>query len=105
MATVPPPPSKRQKVAADAAKEEAEEAMRIPENLGSVRVQFEDASSGAATGTPISIPISQATTKNLEHLLNDLKGVCTLSIGIFPFLSFSVTQKAPVTRQINDSLE
>lgn len=87
MATIPPPPSKRQKIAAETARQEAEEARKIPDNLGSVRVQFEDASSGAATGMPVSISIAQATTKNLEHLLNELKGVCTLHLDHAVFIT------------------
>lgn len=73
MATVPPPPSKRQKLAAEANKTLEEEAQRIPDNLGNVRVQFVDAGTGKVTGTPVSIPVAQATAKNLEVLVNDLK--------------------------------
>ena len=77
MATIPPPPSKRQKVAAEATRIEDEEAQRIPEGLGDVRVQFVDASSGKATGGPMNIPIQQATSRNLEMLVNELvRAVC-----------------------------
>lgn len=90
MATVPPPPSKRQKLAAETAKAEALEATRIPENLGSVRVQFADSTSGHATGTPISIPIAQASAKNLEHLLNDLMGNVCASTDSHKYLILKV---------------
>lgn len=74
MATVLPPPSKRQKLAADDEKRQREEADRIPEGLGSVRVQFVDQASGQSTGAPVSLPLSQANVKNLELLLNSLQG-------------------------------
>jgi len=78
MATVLPPPSKRQKLAAENDAIERAESVRIPEGLGSIRVQFVDSASGQSTGGPVSIPIGQANIKNLELLLNSLKGqVCT----------------------------
>jgi ribosome assembly protein 4 len=73
MATVLPPPSKRQKLVADNDKLILEEQAKIPEGLGSVRVQFVDQATGQPTAGAISIPIAQATTKNLESLLNTLQ--------------------------------
>jgi ribosome assembly protein 4 len=73
MATVPPPPSKRQKTAAAAlAREQADVETPIPE--GAIRVRFVDQATGETGSLPvISVPLSQATTKNLELLLNELQ--------------------------------
>lgn len=77
MATIIPPPNKKQKLAAETAKQEDIASRLIPEGLGNVRVQFIDHSTGASTGAPISVPVSQANVKNLELLLNSLQGqVC-----------------------------
>lgn len=78
MATVVPPPSKRQRTAlADKAREQ-QEIDRIPDNLGSIRVQFFDQATGQHAGAPVSIPVVDATVKNLELLLNTLQGnVCS----------------------------
>jgi len=73
MATVLPPPSKRQKLAADQEKLDLTEQAKIPDGLGSVRVQFIDQATGQPTAGAISIPIAQATTKNLEVLLNSIQ--------------------------------
>ncbi|KAI9764821.1 MAG: hypothetical protein M1835_007495 [Candelina submexicana] len=74
MATVLPPPSKRQKAAIAERSREQQDIDGIPENLGSIRVQFYDQSSGLATGAPVSIPVADASVKNLELLLNTLQG-------------------------------
>ena len=77
MATITPPPSKKQKIAAETKKQVDQESQRIPLGLGSVRVQFVDQSTEASTGGPISVPLDQANVKNLELLLNSLQGqVC-----------------------------
>lgn len=74
MATILPPPSKRQRTAiADKAREQ-QELDRIPDGLGSLRVQFFDQATGQHTGAPVSIPVADATVKNLELLLNTLQG-------------------------------
>ena len=74
MATVLPPPSKRQRTAlADKAREQ-QDIRTIPDNLGSVRVQFVDQATGTLTGGAVSIPVVDATVKNLELLLNSLQG-------------------------------
>lgn len=72
MATVAPPPSKRQKLAATEKAERQAEDARIPEGLGSVRVQFLDQSTGKAAGPAVAISVQDATVKNLEALLNTL---------------------------------
>lgn len=74
MATVLPPPSKRLKLEAAERAREQQDAGGIPDGLGSVRVQFIDQTTGKATGGPVSIPVADATVKNLELLLNSLQG-------------------------------
>lgn len=74
MATVLPPPSKRQRTAAAERAREQQEINRIPDDLGSVRVQFFDQATGQHTGAPVSIPVIDANVKNLELLLNTLQG-------------------------------
>jgi ribosome assembly protein 4 len=83
MATVVPPPSKRQKLVAAEKAEKALEDARIPEDLGSVRVQFVDQSSGKPTGPVVAVPIKDATVKNLETLLNTIQG----NVRIILFIS------------------
>ena len=80
MATVLPPPSKRHKTAIAERSREQQDVAGIPEGLGSIRVQFYDQSNGKSTGGPVSIPVADATVKNLELLVNSLQGnVCTFS--------------------------
>ncbi|OAP62177.1 hypothetical protein AYL99_04380 [Fonsecaea erecta] len=74
MATLAPPPSKRQKIAAEERAERALEESKIPDNLGSVRVQFVDQSTGKSTGSVVAVPVKDATVKNLETLLNTIQG-------------------------------
>lgn len=77
MATVVPPPNKKQKIAAEEKAYSQEEANRIPEGQGNVTVQFINQSNGESTGAPISIPVADATVRNLEQLLNTLqRNVC-----------------------------
>jgi ribosome assembly protein 4 len=74
MATILPPPSKKQKTADAKRAQEQQDIDSIPENLGSVRIQFHDAATGTVTGPPVSVPVSDATTKNIELILNTLLG-------------------------------
>ena len=74
MATVLPPPSKRQRIAVAEKAREQQEIDSIPEGLGNVRVHFFDQSTGQPTGASVSIPVADATVKNLEELLNALQG-------------------------------
>lgn len=74
MATVLPPPSKRQRLDASEKVRVQAEHDEIPDGLGSVRVQFVDQSTGGGTGSAISVPIANATVKNLEILLNSIQG-------------------------------
>jgi ribosome assembly protein 4 len=73
MATVFPPPSKRQKrEIADKARQQ-QDIQKIPDNLGSVRVQFVDQATGEPTGPAVAVPVANATVKNLETLINTLQ--------------------------------
>ncbi|KAL8637262.1 MAG: hypothetical protein Q9228_005451, partial [Teloschistes exilis] len=74
MATLIPPPSKRQRVAVAEKAREQQDIDTIPGHLGSVRVHFFDQSTGKPTGAPVAIPVADATVKNLELLLNTLQG-------------------------------
>ena len=74
MATVLPPPSKRQKIAVEEKARAQQDVETIPSGLGSVRVQFSNETNGQSIGTPISVPVVNATVKNLELLLNTLEG-------------------------------
>ena len=74
MATVLPPPSKRQKLEATEKARHQADITTIPDNLGSIRVQFVEQSTGTATGPAVSVPVQDATVKNLETLLNRLQG-------------------------------
>ncbi|KAA6411877.1 MAG: WD repeat protein [Lasallia pustulata] len=74
MATVLPPPSKRQRTAVAERTRAQQDIGAIPDNLGSIRVQFFDQATGQSTGAPVSVPVVDATVKNLELLLNTLQG-------------------------------
>ncbi|KAK2754229.1 hypothetical protein FQN54_007108 [Arachnomyces sp. PD_36] len=73
MATVVPPPSKRQKVEIAEKARQQQEVQTIPDGLGSIRVQFFDQATGKATGPAVSVPVADASVKNLETLLNTLQ--------------------------------
>lgn len=73
MATVLPPPSKRQKtVAAARAREQVSPPSLIPDGLQ--RIQFRDADTGAAQGPVVSVSLADLSPKNLSLLLNSLLG-------------------------------
>ena len=72
MATLVPPPSKRQKTAIAEKAREQQDVDLIPDDLGSIRVQFVDQTSGQSSAPPVSVPVVNATVKNLELLLNTL---------------------------------
>lgn len=84
MATIVPPPSKRQKTAVAEKSREQQTVESIPDGLGSIRVQFNDQSTGQSVGAPIAVPVSSATVKNLELLLNTLQRNVSLTISIQP---------------------
>ena len=77
MATVLPPPSKRLKTEQQNKARAQQDVETIPADLGSIRVQFNNQSNGEYSGAPISVPVANATIKNLELILNTLQGnVC-----------------------------
>lgn len=74
MATLLPPPTKRQRTEAGEKARQQQDVEGIPADLGSIRVQFFDQATGSATGPAVSVPVADATVKNLETLLNTLQG-------------------------------
>lgn len=84
MATVLPPPSKRQRTdAADRARQQQDVEV-IPSDAGSLRLQFYDETTGLPIGQgPVLVPVADATPKNLELLLNTLQGHVRSDAGIF----------------------
>jgi len=84
MATVVPPPSKRQKLENSARLQREVEDAQIPAGLGNVRVQFVDQTSGKATGTVVAVPVENANVKNLETLLNALQAKVGDMPAFFP---------------------
>ncbi len=72
MATQLPPPTKKQRREAAEKSRTQQDAADIPTDLGSVRVQFVDRTTGQATGGAVAIPVVDATVKNLETLVNSL---------------------------------
>ena len=82
MATLLPPPSKRQRTENAERARLQQEIQSIPENLGSIRVQFFDQATGSATGPAVSVPVADASVKNLETLLNTLQGNVGMQRGI-----------------------
>lgn len=73
MATVVPPPSKRQRLEISEKARQQQEVQTIPDGLGSIRVQFFDQATGKATGPAVAVPVADSSTKNLETLLNTLQ--------------------------------
>ncbi|MCJ1377358.1 hypothetical protein MMC17_000453 [Xylographa soralifera] len=74
MATVIPPPNKRQRLENAENTRKQQDVASIPHDLGSFRVQFVDKTTGKPTGGLVSIPVADSTVKNLELLLNSLQG-------------------------------
>lgn len=75
MATVLPPPSKRQRTDALARAREQQDIEEIPSDAGSLRIQFFDETTGLPIGNgPVLVPVADADPKNLELLLNTLMG-------------------------------
>ncbi|KAK3677811.1 ribosome assembly [Recurvomyces mirabilis] len=72
MATVLPPPSKRQKRDDAARARDPVEQPTIPEGLQ--RIQFRDADTGAAQGPVVSVSLADLRSQNLSLLLNSLLG-------------------------------
>ena len=75
MATVVPPPSKRQRTDAANRAREQQDVEEIPADAGSLRLQFFDETTGLPIGQgPVIVPVADANPKNLELLLNTLQG-------------------------------
>lgn len=74
MATSLPPPSKRRRTAAAEFSKNQQDIDTIPDNLGSIRINFTDSTTGRSLGPPVSVPIRDANVKNLELLVNTLQG-------------------------------
>ena len=96
MATTLPPPSKRQRTAVAELASAQQAVDTIPENLGSIRVQFLDQATGESAGPPVSVPVRDATVKNLELLLNTLQR----NVGVSRTRSRS--PKKPEARAVTD---
>ncbi|EME39335.1 hypothetical protein DOTSEDRAFT_56755 [Dothistroma septosporum NZE10] len=73
MATILPPPSKRQKTAAAA---RAREAITPPSEIpqGTQRIQFRDADSGDAQGPAVAVSLNDLSPAKLSLLLNSILG-------------------------------
>ncbi|KAI3405499.1 RSA4 [Candida oxycetoniae] len=69
MATVIPPPSKKQKREA----QKVREVDLVPEDVGNVLIKFQASDSGESIGGSIRVP-GGITEKQLEELLNNLQG-------------------------------
>jgi ribosome assembly protein 4 len=105
MATVAPPPSKHQKLEASEKARNQADITVIPDNLGSIRVQFVDQSTGTSTGPVVSIPVQDATVRNLENLLNTLQGTPSERVPYrFTFQNTS-RQNAAASTSPDDVLE
>ena len=75
MATVLPPPSKRQRTDAAERAREQQDIEEIPSDAGSLKLQFFDETTGLPIGQgPVLVPVADANPKNLELLLNTLQG-------------------------------
>lgn len=76
MATILPPPSKRQKLAAsERSREQQDVTETVPEGAGSLKIRFYDEKTGLPIGeSAILVPVSEATTSNLELIANRLQG-------------------------------
>ncbi|KAI0995508.1 Ribosome assembly protein 4 [Podosphaera aphanis] len=73
MATVIPPPTKRQRTEASERAREQQDIEEIPTDAGSLRIQFYDETTGLPIGDPTQVPVADANPKNLELLLNSLQ--------------------------------
>ena len=93
MATLPPPPSKKQKtiVAEKAAKQDP--SLFSPPQ-GSVRLRFYDNETDTPLGPSVLVPLAQATTKNLNLLVNNLKGLDPASSTAEDNVPYSFTHRS-----------
>lgn len=105
MATVLPPPSKRQRTDAAERARQQQDIEEVPSDAGSLRVQFFDETTGLPIGQgPVLVPVADATPKNLELLLNTLQGhVRALSPTIFSCLATYKITRTLQTQYLTDS--
>lgn len=84
MATVVPPPSKRQRTEAANRAREQQDIEEIPADAGTLRLQFFDETTGLPIGQgPVLVPVADANPKNLELLLNTLLGHVIHPLSVF----------------------
>lgn len=75
MATILPPPSKRQRLEVFKASKEQQDIDVVPPESGSLKINFIDSRTGAPMcDGPILVPVADATPQNLELLVNKLQG-------------------------------
>lgn len=83
MATILPPPSKRQRTEAAERSRAQQDIEEVPSDAGSLRLQFFDETTGLPIGQgPVLVPVADATPNNLELLLNTLQGHVIFSLAI-----------------------
>lgn len=91
MATVVPPPSKRQKLAASEKSRLQQDLEVIPDDAGSLKFRFYDEITGLPIGDgPILVSIADATPKNLEALANQMQ-----SHDESEYIPYKVTLEVP----------
>ena len=73
MATLVPPPSKRQRTAVAQRAREQQDVDVVPSNLGNIRISFIDHSTDQPFGAPVLVPLADANVRNLSLLLNTLQ--------------------------------
>ena len=74
MATLVPPPSKRQRLLVSEKARQQQDVDLSAKDTRIIRVQFYEEATGQPTGPPVTIPLADASIKNLETLLNTLQG-------------------------------
>lgn len=75
MSTILPPPSKRQKLAASEKSRQQQEIKTVPTDAGSLKFRIYDEVTGLPIGDgPIMVSVADATPKNMEKLINQLRG-------------------------------
>lgn len=100
MATVIPPPSKKQKKEA----QQVRDVNIVPEDLPNVLIKFQAADSGDSVGGSIRVP-GGITEKQLEELLNQLNGEKDEPVPYsFSLLNTKEDEKNPELIDIKDNL-
>lgn len=86
MATVLPPPSKKQCLENSEKARKQQNIEEIPSDAGSLRIQFFDETTGLPVGVPTQVAVADANPKNLELLLNSLRGAVSMNRNILSLL-------------------